>query len=67
MSKVVPGRTDNNLMNRFHNLKTQLQREEEGRTRAQPHPPEGYGERVHAARVREVPKSLRSRIEEIWK
>jgi len=70
MSKVIPGRTDNNLKNRFHNLKRQLQREEEGRRRAAP-PKAGsnglkYGGALHEDRVREVPAALRTRIEDMW-
>ena len=64
MSKVIPGRTDNNLKNRFHNLKRQLQREEDGRIRAPE--PDRYNELIHVDRVREVPKHLRSRIEDMW-
>eukprot|EP00581_Thalassiosira_minuscula_P019399 CAMPEP_0183716440 /NCGR_PEP_ID=MMETSP0737-20130205/10363_1 /TAXON_ID=385413 /ORGANISM="Thalassiosira miniscula, Strain CCMP1093" /LENGTH=759 /DNA_ID=CAMNT_0025945717 /DNA_START=4 /DNA_END=2280 /DNA_ORIENTATION=+ len=65
MSKVIPGRTDNNLKNRFHNLKRQLQREEESRLRA-PTSPEEMEERIHVDRVREVPAFLRTKIEEMW-
>lgn len=65
MSKVIPGRTDNNLKNRFHNLKRQLQREEDGRLRAPT--PEDYGESVHEGRVRDIPTFLRTRIEDMWK
>mmetsp|Transcript_38653 Transcript_38653/g.69670 ORF Transcript_38653/g.69670 Transcript_38653/m.69670 type:complete len:710 (-) Transcript_38653:248-2377(-) len=64
MSKVIPGRTDNNLKNRFHNLKRQLQREEESRLRA-PMPDE-YEASVHSERVREIPQFLRTKIEEMW-
>jgi len=64
MSKVIPGRTDNNLKNRFHNLKRQLQREEESRLRA-PNP-DDYEETVHVDRVREVPRLMRTRIEDMW-
>ncbi|KAL7546285.1 hypothetical protein ACHAWF_009614 [Thalassiosira exigua] len=64
MSKVLPGRTDNNLKNRFHNLKRQLQREEESRTRAPP--PGDYDERVYVDRVRELPSTSKTRIEDMW-
>ena len=64
MSKVIPGRTDNNLKNRFHNLKRQLQREEDSRIRAPE--PERYNELIHVEKVREVPKHLRTRIEDMW-
>lgn len=65
MSKVIPGRTDNNLKNRFHNLKRQLQREEESRLRAPT--PENYELLVHSGKVREIPKFLRTKIEDMWK
>jgi hypothetical protein len=64
MSKVIPGRTDNNLKNRFHNLKRQLLREEDSRLRAPE--PAGYAGLVHAGRVREVPHFLRTKIEDMW-
>mgnify|MGYP000328732430 CR=1 FL=1 len=64
MSKVIPGRTDNNLKNRFHNLKRQLIREEESRVRAPL--PEGFEYSVHSDRIREVPPALRTKIEEMW-
>ena len=65
MSKVIPGRTDNNLKNRFDNLKRQLIREEESRSRA----PilDDHEQLVHAEKVREVPEFLRTRIEDMWK
>ena len=64
MSKVIPGRTDNNLKNRFHNLKRQLLREEDSRLRAPE--PLGYAELVHAERVREIPHFLRTKIDDMW-
>lgn len=65
MSKVIPGRTDNNLKNRFHNLKRQLIREEESRLRAPK--AEHYESSVYSERVREIPQFLRSKIEDMWK
>lgn len=65
MSKVIPGRTDNNLKNRFHNLKRQLIREEDGRLRSPE--PEGYARLVHVDRVRDIPAYLRTKIEDMWK
>ena len=64
MSKVIPGRTDNNLKNRFHNLRRQLLREEDSRL----HGPEpvGYAGLVYAGRVRKVPHFLRTKIEDMW-
>ena len=68
MSKVTPGRTDNNLKNRFHNLKRQLQREEDRRMRGPPpeEPVKGYKDLVHADKIREIPQFLRTKIEKMW-
>jgi hypothetical protein len=33
MSKAIPGRTDNGIKNRFHNLRRQFEREDEHRLR----------------------------------
>ena len=64
MSKVIPGRTDNNLKNRFHNLKRQLIREEDTRQRGTE--PAEYASLVYAERVREIPHFLRTKIEDMW-
>lgn len=64
MSKVIPGRTDNNLKNRFHNLKRQLIRDEESRSRSQL--PEDYNELVYSERVRDLPQFTKTRIEDMW-
>jgi len=64
MSKVVPGRTDNNLKNRFHNLKRQLVREEETRAKAPAY--QTLGSLIHVDRVRDVPAELRAKIEDMW-
>eukprot|EP00571_Detonula_confervacea_P000480 CAMPEP_0172314676 /NCGR_PEP_ID=MMETSP1058-20130122/23101_1 /TAXON_ID=83371 /ORGANISM="Detonula confervacea, Strain CCMP 353" /LENGTH=747 /DNA_ID=CAMNT_0013028605 /DNA_START=101 /DNA_END=2344 /DNA_ORIENTATION=+ len=68
MSKVIPGRTDNNLKNRFHNLKRQLQREEDRRLRGPPpeEPVKGYKKLIHSDKIREIPQFLRTKIEEMW-
>jgi hypothetical protein len=64
MSKVIPGRTDNGIKNRFHNLKRQLDREEESRIRAPT--PDGYEAKVRFNWIREIPPDMRSSIEELW-
>ena len=64
MSKVVPGRTDNNLKNRFHNLKRQLVREEETRAKAPAY--KTLGGLIHVDRVRDVPTELKAKIEDMW-
>ena len=64
MSKVIPGRTDNGIKNRFHNLKRQLDREEESRIRAPR--PDNYEAKVRVAWIRDIPPAMRSSIEELW-
>ena len=62
MSKVIPGRTDNNLKNRFHNLKRQLYREEDSRQRST----EDIKALVYSEHIREIPKFLQTKIEDMW-
>lgn len=64
MSKVIPGRTDNGIKNRFHNLKRQLDREEESRIRAPR--PDNYEAKVRVNWIRDIPPAMRSSIEEMW-
>lgn len=64
MSKVIPGRTDNNLKNRFHNLKRQLQRDEDSRKRATE--PDDYDTLIHTDKLRGAPACLRTKIEDMW-
>ncbi len=74
MSKVIPGRTDNNLKNRFHNLKRQLYREEDSRQRSLTSTTttdavaadKNMRAMVYSENVREIPKFLRTRIEDMW-
>jgi len=67
MSKVIPGRTDNNLKNRFHNLKRQLQREEDRRKRCDATKTLPDKELVYVDRIRkEIPRYLRTKIEDMW-
>lgn len=64
MSKIIPGRTDNNLKNRFHNLKRQLVREEDARSRASL--PKNIHHIVHMDKIRKIPSSLTTKIEDMW-
>ena len=64
MSKVIPGRTDNGIKNRFHNLKRQLDREEESRIRAPI--PDKFDSKVRVHWIRDIPQDMRSRIEDMW-
>ncbi|KAL7462697.1 hypothetical protein ACHAXS_003071 [Conticribra weissflogii] len=64
MSKVIPGRTDNGIKNRYHNLKRQLDREEESRLRAPE--PKNYERKIHVNKIRELPKTLKGPIDKLW-
>lgn len=64
MSKVIPGRTDNGIKNRYHNLKRQLDREEESRIRAPM--PDNYDAKVRVNWIRDIPPAMRSSIEDFW-
>lgn len=64
MSKVIPGRTDNGIKNRFHNLKRQLDREEESRVRAPR--PENYELKVRVETIPDISNKINSPIEQLW-
>jgi len=64
MSKIIPGRTDNNLKNRFHNLKRQLGREEDARSRAAA--PKNFNDIVRVDQIRKIPSFLTTKIEDMW-
>ena len=80
MSKVIPGRTDNGIKNRFHNLKRQLDREEENRLRCfgnvarvghkagstMQNLPEDYMRKVYVDKIRDLPERLKGPIENLW-
>jgi hypothetical protein len=67
MAKVIPGRTDNNLKNRFHNLKRQLHREEDSRVRSPTaEVADMMRSKVYVENIREIPKYLRTKIEDMW-
>lgn len=67
MAKVIPGRTDNNLKNRFHNLKRQLHREEDSRARnSSSEVADIMKSKVYVENIREIPKYLRTKIEDMW-
>jgi hypothetical protein len=64
MSKMIPGRTDNGIKNRFHNLRRQLEREDEHRVRLSK--PEDFPDEVQLDRIREFPKHLRGKCDGLW-
>lgn len=64
MSKVIPGRTDNGIKNRFHNIRRQYEREDTHRVRlsvAHEHP-----DQVRLDRLRNFPSHLTGKSTELW-
>ena len=64
MSKIIPGRTDNGIKNRFHNLRRQLEREDEHRLRL--NASRDFPEEIRLSLIREFPKELRGKAAELW-
>jgi len=64
MSKVIPGLTDNGIKNLFHNLRRQLEREDEHRIRLSK--PEDFPDEVRLDRLRLFPRHLRGKNNELW-
>ncbi|KAL3913072.1 MAG: hypothetical protein SGILL_006637 [Bacillariaceae sp.] len=64
MSKIIPGRTDNGIKNRFHNLRRQLEREDEHRLRL--NAARDYPEEIRLELVREFPMDLRGKAADLW-
>jgi hypothetical protein len=64
MSKIIPGRTDNGIKNRFHNLRRQLEREDEHRNRL--NAARDYPNEVRLDLVREFPEALRGKTADLW-
>jgi len=64
MSKMIPGRTDNGIKNRFHNLRRQLQREDEQRMRLSK--TEDFPEEVRLEKIRRLPEHLQGKSNKYW-
>ena len=64
MSKMIPGRTDNGIKNRFHNLRRQLEREDDHRLRLSSN--EDFPEQIRLERIRELPESLKGKSCDLW-
>lgn len=64
MSKIIPGRTDNGIKNRFHNLRRQLEREDEHRLRLSA--ARDFPEEIRLDLLREFPKKLKGKAAELW-
>eukprot|EP00523_Entomoneis_sp_CCMP467_P003630 CAMPEP_0168749096 /NCGR_PEP_ID=MMETSP0724-20121128/16529_1 /TAXON_ID=265536 /ORGANISM="Amphiprora sp., Strain CCMP467" /LENGTH=547 /DNA_ID=CAMNT_0008796973 /DNA_START=211 /DNA_END=1854 /DNA_ORIENTATION=- len=64
MSKVIPGRTDNGIKNRFHNLRRQLEREDGHRLRLSSE--NDFPDQIRLDRTRKFPKHLQGKADELW-
>lgn len=64
MSKMIPGRTDNGIKNRFHNLRRQLEREDEHRLRLST--ARDFPEEIRLDRMRDFPEELRGKTASLW-
>ena len=64
MSKIIPGRTDNGIKNRFHNLRRQLEREDEHRLRL--NASRDFPEEIRLELIRDFPVELRGKAAELW-
>ena len=64
MSKMIPGRTDNGIKNRFHNLRRQLEREDEHRLRLST--ARDFPDEIRLDRLREFPEDLKGKTAELW-
>jgi hypothetical protein len=65
MSKVIPGRTDNGIKNRFHNLRRQYEREDEHRLRLSS--AGDFPDDIRLDRLRTFPKRLKNKSDsELW-
>ncbi len=64
MSKMIPGRTDNGIKNRFHNLRRQLEREDEQRMRLSKS--EDFPEEIRLDHIRPFPEHMRGKADKCW-
>lgn len=64
MSKVIPGRTDNGIKNRFHNLRRQYEREDENRTRFSNL--NEFESELRIDRHRKIPEQLKGKTSKLW-
>ena len=61
---MILGRTDNGIKNRFHNLRRQLEREDEHRLRLST--ARDFPEEIRLDRLRDFPEELRGKAAELW-
>lgn len=65
MSKVIPGRTDNGIKNRFHNLRRQVEREDENRQKKTANAAD-LSEYVRMDLMRDFPEDLQGKFDSLW-
>jgi hypothetical protein len=61
---VIPGRTDNGIKNRFHNIRRQYEREDEHRLRLSSNA--DFPEEIRLARLRDFPTHLLGNSAKLW-
>lgn len=64
MSKIIPGRTDNGIKNRFHNLRRQFEREDEHRLRLSSS--SEFKDAIRLDRLRKFPEHLHGQATDLW-
>jgi len=64
MSKVIPGRTDNGIKNRFHNLRRQFEREDEHRLRLST--THEFKDAIRLDRLRSFPEKMEGKASKLW-
>lgn len=64
MSKIIPGRTDNGIKNRFHNLRRQFEREDEHRLRLSS--TNEFKDAIRLDRLRKFPPHMEGQVAKLW-
>lgn len=64
MSKIIPGRTDNGIKNRFHNLRRQFEREDEHRLRLSA--VNEFKDAIRLERLRAFPDKMDGKASGLW-
>jgi Myb-like DNA-binding domain len=64
MSKIIPGRTDNGIKNRFHNIRRQYEREDTHRMRLSS--VEDFPDEIRHDRLRKFPEHLTGKAADLW-
>lgn len=64
MSKVIPGRTDNGIKNRFHNIRRQYEREDSHRLKL--NCAEDFPDDIRLDRIRKFPEHLSGKSTSLW-